>query len=117
MFKGEKVRDVVDVSLNVDFLDFSPGTADPVRGATLPYDYVEDETPRAELHRRLAEAATIQDVLNLKREIRDRFGPMPPAALRLMKLAEFRVTCARRRISRRGSTPRYIRAVGRRDRN
>ncbi len=100
MFKGEKVRDVVDVSLNVDFLDFSPGTADPVRGATLPYDYVEDETPRAELHRRLAEAATIQDVLNLKREIRDRFGPMPPAALRLMKLAEFRVTCARRRISR-----------------
>lgn len=100
MFKGEKVRDVVDVSVNVDFLDFSPGTADPVRGATLPYDYVEDETPRAELHRRLAEAATIQDVLNLKKEIRDRFGPMPPAAVRLMKLAEFRVTCARRRISR-----------------
>ena len=100
LFKGERVHEVVEVSLNLDFLDFSPGTADQEKGAVLPYDYVEDESPRAELHRRLAEASTMEDVLRLRREMRDRFGPLPRAAARLVKLAEFRVSCARRRVAR-----------------
>ena len=98
--RGETVREIVDVSVNLDFIDFSPGTADPDSGASLPYDYVEEESQRMDFHRRLAEAATVQDVQRLRRELADRYGRLPPAASRLVKLAEFRVRCAARRVAR-----------------
>ncbi len=98
--KGEAVPDIVDVSVNLDFIDFSPGTADPSSGASLPYDYVEEEAQRMDFHRRLAEAATVKDVQRLRGELADRYGRLPPAAARLVKLAEFRVRCAAKRISR-----------------
>ena len=98
--KGETVREIVDVSVNLDFIDFSPGTADPDSGASLPYDYVEEESQRMDFHRRLAEAVTVQDVHRLRRELSDRYGRLPPAAMRLVKLAEFRVRCAAKRVAR-----------------
>ena len=98
--KGETVQDIVDVTVNLDFIDFSPGTANPDFGASLPYDYVEEEAQRMDFHRRLAEAATVKDVLRLRRELADRYGRLPPAAARLVKLAEFRVRCAAKRVSR-----------------
>ena len=98
--RGETVREIIDVSVNLDFIDFSPGTADPDSGASLPYDYVEEEAQRMDFHRRLAEAATVQDVQRLRRELADRYGRLPPAAARLVKLAEFRVRCAAKRVAR-----------------
>ena len=98
--KGENVPELVEVSVNLDFIDFSPGTADPDSGASLPYDYVEDEAQRMDFHRRLAEAVTVKDVLRLRRELADRYGRLPPAAVRLVKLAEFRVRCAAKRVAR-----------------
>ena len=99
-FRGEKVHDIVDVTVNLDFIDFSPGTADPDAGASLPYDYVEEESQRMDFHHRLAEAVTVEDVRRLRRELADRYGKLPPAAARLVRLAEFRVRCAARRVSR-----------------
>ena len=99
--KGEGVPDVVDVSLNFDFLDYSPGAADAdACGACLPYDYVEDEAQRMDFHRRLAAAATPKDVKHLRVELADRYGKLPKAAARLVKLAEFRVLCAKSGIRR-----------------
>ena len=99
--KGESVPDIVDVTLNFDFLDFSPGSDDADEmGACLPYDYVEDEGQRMEFHRRLAETSTLKDVTRLKGELADRFGKLPKAAARLVKLAELRVLCAQAGISR-----------------
>ena len=99
--KGENVPDLVDVTLNLDFLDFSPGSADAeTDGACLPYDYVEDEAQRMDFHKRLAETATLPDVKRLKSELADRYGRLPKAAARLVKLAEFRVLCAQARVSR-----------------
>ena len=99
--KGERVPDIVDVTLNFDFLDFSPGSDDADEmGACLPYDYVEDEGQRMEFHRRLAETSTLRDVTRLKGELADRFGKLPKAAARLVKLAELRVLCAQAGISR-----------------
>ena len=99
--KGERVPDIVDVTLNFDFLDFSPGSDDADEmGACLPYDYVEDEGQRMEFHRRLAETSTLKDVTRLKGELADRFGKLPKAAARLVKLAELRVLCAQAGISR-----------------
>ena len=99
--KGDKVPDLVDVTLNLDFLDFSPGAADlETTGACLPYDYVEEEAQRMDFHRRLAETATLPAVRRLRTELADRYGRLPKAAVRLMKLAEFRVLCARAGVSR-----------------
>ena len=53
-----------------------------------------------DFHRRLAEAVTVKDVLRLRRELADRYGRLPPAAVRLVKLAEFRVRCAAKRVAR-----------------
>ena len=99
--KGEHVPGVVDVTLNFDFLDFSPGSDDAdASGACLPYDYVEDEGQRMDFHRRLAETTTLKDVTRLKGELADRYGKLPKAALRLVKLAELRVLCAQAGIRR-----------------
>ena len=98
--KGESVPELIDVSVNLDFIDFSPGTADPASGASLPYDYVEEEAQRMDFHRRLSETTAIEDVRRLKRELADRYGRLPPAAARLVKLAEFRVRCAAKRVAR-----------------
>jgi transcription-repair coupling factor (superfamily II helicase) len=50
--KGEKVNDVVDVSVSLDFLDFSPGSVDADEyGACLPYEYVEEEAQRMDFHK------------------------------------------------------------------
>ena len=99
--RGDEVPELVDVSLNLDFLDFSPGSADADSdGACLPYDYVEDEAQRMDFHKRLAETATLPDVKRLKGELADRYGRLPKAAARLVKLAEFRVLCAQAHISR-----------------
>ena len=98
--RGEAVPDIVDVTINLDFLDFSPGTADPDAGACLPYDYVEEDAQRMAFHRRLAETTTLGAVRKLRAELADRYGKLPRAALRLIKLAEFRVLCAQQRVSR-----------------
>ena len=99
--KGEKAPGLVDVALNLDFLDFSPGAADlETTGACLPYDYVEEEAQRMDFHRRLAETATLPAVRKLRTELADRYGRLPRAAVRLMKLAEFRVLCARAGVGR-----------------
>jgi transcription-repair coupling factor (superfamily II helicase) len=99
--KGEDVPDIVNVTFNIDFLDYSPGSADlDETGACIPYDYVEEEAQRMDLHRRLAETASVASVRKLRDELADRYGKLPKAAGRLVKLAEFRVLCAQAGISR-----------------
>jgi transcription-repair coupling factor (superfamily II helicase) len=61
---------------------------------------VEDEGQRMDFHRRLAETATLKDVTRLKGELADRYGKLPKAAVRLVKLAELRVLCAQAGIRR-----------------
>ncbi len=98
--KGEDVPMLVDVTINLDFLDFSPGSADPASGACLPYDYVEEDAQRMAFHRRLAETSSLAAVRKLRGELADRYGRLPRAAQRLVKLAELRVLCAQAHISR-----------------
>ena len=99
MLKGEKINDATEVKLNLDFINFSPsddGANDD--GAALPYEYVEDDALRIGLMKRLALAETEKDVSSLKRELLDRFGPLPDKAKRLVNLAKLRVACAKKRI-------------------
>ena len=94
MMKGEKVRDIVDVKLNLDFIDLSPASENPEAAAALSYDYVEEDVQRMSFMKRFAEATDVKVVKALAAELKDRFGPLPPAAKRLVRLAELRVRCA-----------------------
>ncbi len=99
MMKGEKVQDIVDVKLHLDFIDYSPASEDDASAAALPYSYVEEDVQRMSFMKRFAEATDEKVVVALASELRDRFGPLPPAAKRLVALAKLRVACAAAKIS------------------
>jgi transcription-repair coupling factor (superfamily II helicase) len=75
--RGEKVREPVDVTLRLGW------------GASFPPEYVSDESLRLEVYRKLARAQSDEEVAAIAEEMRDRFGPLQPAAGRV--LAEARV--------------------------
>ncbi len=97
--KGEKVREIVDVRLNLDFIDASPASDDPDAAAALPYDYIEEDALRMGFMKRFAEAQDVKTVKALAAELADRFGALPRAASRLVRLAELRVHSAEARIN------------------
>ena len=86
--KGERVREIVDVKLNLDF-------ANP----RIPYSYIEEDSLRLAIIRRFAEAQTAREVGALVREMQDRFGPPPPEAEEFASAALLRIECAAARLS------------------
>jgi len=60
--------------------------------AYLPDEYVPDEAHKLELYRRLARARTGGDLAAFRQEIIDRYGPMPDPVIRLVEVAELRLT-------------------------
>ncbi len=86
--KGEAVPEIVDVKLNLDFVN-----------PHLPYDYIEEDIQRLSLMKRFAEATDLKVVAALAEEMRDRFGPLPSAAEEFVKVSELRVDCARHRVT------------------
>jgi len=63
--------------------------------AHLPDAYVPDEDAKLDLYRRLARAGGPDDIAQLREELRDRFGPVPADADRLLLVAELRALGAR----------------------
>ena len=83
LLKGEKLKPVVDVQLNLDFVT-----------PRLPDDYVEEDVHRLSLLKRFAEAQDVRIVKALAEEMRDRFGPLPPDAETFVRAATLRVLLA-----------------------
>ncbi len=70
----------------------APGaTLDLPVDAYLPDSYVPDEAQKLELYRRLARTRTGADLAAFRQDAIDRFGPLPPPALRLLEVAELRL--------------------------
>jgi transcription-repair coupling factor (superfamily II helicase) len=65
------------------------------RPARLPDDYVPDEAAKLALYRRLARAGAPSEIAAVREELRDRFGPLPEEAERLLLVSELRVLGAR----------------------
>ena len=63
--------------------------------AHLPDEFVPDEDAKLDFYRRLARASEVDDIANLREELRDRFGPLPQEAVRLLTVFELRVLGAR----------------------
>jgi transcription-repair coupling factor (superfamily II helicase) len=64
-------------------------------GARLADAYVPDADAKLDLYRRLARAQQVGEIALLREELRDRFGPLPDDADRLLLVAELRALGAR----------------------
>jgi transcription-repair coupling factor (superfamily II helicase) len=62
--------------------------------AYLPRDYVPAQKQRLEVYRRLARVRDLETLQDFRTELRDRFGPIPPAADWLLHAAEIRIRAA-----------------------
>jgi transcription-repair coupling factor (superfamily II helicase) len=64
--KGEKPPKMVDVDLLLDFIEIGPNPdSDNDAAAYIPQDYIDEETLRMNIHRRIAEASEISEIRNL----------------------------------------------------
>ena len=72
------------------------GAPEPVRldvnvDAYVPADYVPYEQAKIEVHRRVAAAAEVADVEQLREDLEDRFGPVPEPLANLLALQRARI--------------------------
>ena len=63
--------------------------------AYVPGDYVPYEAAKIEIHRRIAGAREIADLIMLREELSDRFGPLPDPLENLIKLQDARIKFGR----------------------
>jgi len=96
MMKGQKPPPLMDVTINIDFLNLSPmsQTDSSDNGAYIPYYYVEDENLRLRLYQRISILSTKREIMLMKREMKDRFGKLPKEVQRLFLLSELRIVAA-----------------------
>jgi transcription-repair coupling factor (superfamily II helicase) len=59
--------------------------------ALLPESYVPEVTQRLALYKRLAGVARVEEVAEIRSELRDRFGPLPPPVVHLLEVVEIRI--------------------------
>jgi transcription-repair coupling factor (superfamily II helicase) len=85
----KKVPRALEVDVDIDL----PGAA------FFPDSYIPDMRLKIDLYRRLRRVTSSDDLREFRAELVDRFGELPPAAVRLLALAELRVELAIWRIS------------------
>jgi transcription-repair coupling factor (superfamily II helicase) len=88
--KGEKVKPRVEVRIALDFL----GDA-----TNLPENYVTEPQHRIEIYRKLAQAADKAALENLSKELRDRFGPLPPPVELLLTVGELKILASEKSVT------------------
>ncbi len=117
--KGEKAPLRLDVDIKLDFLitneaEFvargndgaSPRSASPTEPiperlpAFVPVSYVSDPALRIRAYREIAEVTTHEQLEQVRRKWRDRFGPFPPAVDNLFALTRIKLAAAAAKISR-----------------
>lgn len=76
--------------------------------AYLPEEYVPNLRHKIDLYRRIAKLEEASQIQEIKEELRDRFGELPPPAKRMMELVELRLDAAAWQISSITSDARFI---------
>jgi transcription-repair coupling factor (superfamily II helicase) len=117
--KGEKVKTRVEVNVRLDFLELNAAMGesdDVVRGArsvnqvthhasrittpaSLPHNYAPEPQHRIEIYRKLAQATDKAALESLQKELRDRFGPLPPAVELLLLVAELKILASEKSVA------------------
>jgi transcription-repair coupling factor (superfamily II helicase) len=71
----------------------------PRSSAYIPFNYISDSRQRIEVYRKVAQIDDLKGLQTLSTELRDRFGPVPPALELLLKVAEIKLLAAERAIT------------------
>jgi transcription-repair coupling factor (superfamily II helicase) len=88
--KGEKVKPRVEVRIALDFLSDT---------STLPENYVTEQHHRIEIYRKLAQATDKAALDALQKELRDRFGPLPPPVELLLAVGELKILASEKAVT------------------
>jgi len=88
--KGEKVKPRVEVRVSLDFLG---------EGGSLPESYVTEPHHRIEIYRKLAQANEKSLLDALQKELRDRFGPLPPRVELLLAVGELKILASEKNVT------------------
>lgn len=105
--KGDPMVGLIDTEITLEFLNTSPG-AMGANAAAIPYHYIEDESQRMNLYRRMAEATNLAELRELRTEMMDRYGTLPPPAERTFKVAMLRVNASMRDVIKIHATPTHV---------
>jgi transcription-repair coupling factor (superfamily II helicase) len=124
--KGEKVKPRVEVRIALDFLEMngkdgvspsqnssegrvprvpnSPSDGDSQssslrNSAALPHNYVTEPQHRIEIYRKLAQATDKPALDALQKELRDRFGPLPPPVELLLAVGELKILASEKSVT------------------
>ena len=112
--KGEQIKPRIEVQIRLDFLPLTPGEAPsdhasrithhasplaPSQSAYIPFKYISDARQRIEIYRKLAQATDKSALVELEKELRDRFGPVPHPLQLLLQVTEVKILASERRIS------------------
>jgi transcription-repair coupling factor (superfamily II helicase) len=117
--KGEKVKPRLEVALRLEFVvtresEAAPEPARPAsrRGkqpeappvpprapAFLPASYIGDSPSRIQAYRRLNEVITQEQLDQLRKTWRDRFGPLSPPVENLVTMTEIKLSAAARKFT------------------
>ena len=57
----------------------------------IPRDYVEDTTERISVYRRISGAESLGELVNIRSELRERFGVLPPGVLGILDVSMIRL--------------------------
>jgi transcription-repair coupling factor (superfamily II helicase) len=88
--KGEKVKPRSEVRIALDFL----GDA-----GALPENYVTEAHHRIEIYRKFAQATDKSALDALQKELRDRFGPLPPPVELLLAMGELKILASEKSVT------------------
>ena len=88
--KGEKVKPRVEVRVALDFL---------LDATNLPENYAPESQHRIEIYRKLAQATDKAALDALQKEMRDRFGPIPPPVELLLAVAELKILASEKSVT------------------
>ncbi len=88
--KGEKVKPRVEVRIASDFLGDTNA---------LPENYVTEAHHRIEIYRKLAQAMDKAALDALQKEMRDRFGPLPPPVELLLAVGELKILASEKAVT------------------
>src|SRR5207245_3101992 len=94
------VREEGTLSLTPHVPRLTPSTLNShPTAAYIPFNYISDARQRIEIYRKLAQASDKTGLEDLKKELRDRFGPLPAAMELLLQVAELKVLASERAIT------------------
>ncbi|MGH7976645.1 MAG: TRCF domain-containing protein, partial [Limisphaerales bacterium] len=67
--------------------------------AGLPHNYISEPHHRIEIYRKLAQANEKSALENLQKELRDRFGPLPPQVELLLQVTELKILASEKSVT------------------